>query len=314
MVEYENDEIIFQGGGYMAVLVNKTQKNFTMISNSILRDKELSLKDRGLLCTICSLPDQWDFSIAGLSAIIPDGKDAIAKAIKRLEKLGYLVRTMSRNHLGKFVSEIEVFTERRSAADLPERETRHGITDAESPVRDNRDGSSETDKLLEYNTDHEKQKNKKDHIISISQEDGEQADGLTDEERTVQQYKDLIAENIHLDWLLEAARQKSDTEVQMVHEIYDVICDMVCYPHEKVFIRNTEYPWSTVKARFLKLTHDHVADVLDRVIDKDLEIKHMVPYLVSTLYMTSLAKTMEVQSSIHDDYLKSLRGKPYSIS
>ena len=284
----------------MAVLINRTQKNFTMISNSILRDKDLSLKDRGLLCTICSLPDKWEFSIAGLSAIIPDGKDA--------------VRTMSRNHLGKFVSEIEVFTERRSAADLPERETRHGITDAESPVRDNRDGSSETDKLPEYNTDHEKQKNKKDHIISISQEDGEQADGLTDEERTVQQYKDLIAENIHLDWLLEAARQKSDTEVQMVHEIYDVICDMVCYPHEKVFIRNTEYPWSTVKARFLKLTYDHVADVLDRVIDKDLEIKHMVPYLVSMLYTTSLAKTMEVQSSIHDDYLKSFRGKPYSVS
>ena len=90
----------------MAVLINRTQKNFTMISNSILRDKDLSLKDRGLLCTICSLPDKWEFSIAGLSAIIPDGKDAIASAIKRLEKLGYLVRTMSRNHLGKFVSEI----------------------------------------------------------------------------------------------------------------------------------------------------------------------------------------------------------------
>ena len=119
----------------MAVLINRTQKNFTMISNSILRDKDLSLKDRGLLCTICSLPDKWEFSIAGLSAIIPDGKDAIASAIKRLEKLGYLVRTMSRNHLGKFVSEIEVFTERRSAADLPERETRHGITDAEKRER-----------------------------------------------------------------------------------------------------------------------------------------------------------------------------------
>ena len=176
------------------------------------------------------------------------------------------------------------------------------------------EGISDTEKLPEYNTVHEKQKDKKDHIISISPEDGEKTNGLTDEERTVQQYKDLIAENIHLDWLLEAARQKSYTEVQMVHEIYDVICDMVCYPHEKVFIRNTEYPWSTVKARFLKLTYDHVADVLDRVIDKDLEIKHMVPYLVSTLYMTSLAKTMEVQSSIHDDYLKSFRGKPYSIS
>ena len=51
----------------MPVLVNRTQNNFTMISNNILRDEELSMKDRGLLCTICSLPDKWDFSIAGLS-------------------------------------------------------------------------------------------------------------------------------------------------------------------------------------------------------------------------------------------------------
>ena len=275
----------------MAVLINRTQKNFTMISNSILRDKDLSLKDRGLLCTICSLPDKWEFSIAGLSAIIPDGKDAIASAIKRLEKLGYLVRTMSRNHLGKF-----------------------GISDAESPERDSRDGTSDAEKLSEYDTDYEKQKDKKDHIISINQKDGDPIDGLTEEEQMVQQYKELIAENIHLDWLLEKAREKGDTEVQMVHEIYDVICDMVCFPREKVIIRNAEYPWSTVKSQFLKLTYDHVADVLDRVIDKDLEIKHMVPYLVSMLYITSLAKTMEDQSRIHDDYLKSFRGKPYSIS
>ena len=233
MVEYENDEIIFCGGGEMAVLINRTQKNFTMISNSILRDKDLSLKDRGLLCTICSLPDKWEFSIAGLSAIIPDGKDAIANAIKRLEKLGYLVRTISRNHLGKFVSEIEVFTERRSEADSPERETRHGITDTESPVRDNRDGVSDTEKLPEYNTDHEKQKDKKDHIISINQKTGDPGDGMTKEEQMVQKYKEVVAENIHLDWLLERAREKGDTEVQMVHEIYDVICDMVCFPGER---------------------------------------------------------------------------------
>ena len=77
----------------MAVLKNRTQKNFTIISNSILRDKELSMKDRGVLCTICSLPDGWEFSIAGLSAIVPDGTDSIRGSIIKLEKLGYLVRT-----------------------------------------------------------------------------------------------------------------------------------------------------------------------------------------------------------------------------
>ena len=76
----------------MPVLVNKTQKNFTMISNNILRDKELCLKDRGLLCTLCSLPDKWNFSIAGLCAIVPDGKESITNSLNRLEQLGWRLK------------------------------------------------------------------------------------------------------------------------------------------------------------------------------------------------------------------------------
>ena len=80
----------------MAVLKNKTQKNFTMISNNILRDKSLSMKDCGVLCTLCSLPDGWEFSIVGLSATVPDGVDSIRKSITNLEELGYMNRTKSR--------------------------------------------------------------------------------------------------------------------------------------------------------------------------------------------------------------------------
>lgn len=85
----------------MAVLKNKTQKNFTMISNNILRDKSLSMKDCGVLCTLCSLPDGWEFSIVGLSATVPDGVDSIRKSITNLEELGYMNRTKSRGSDGK---------------------------------------------------------------------------------------------------------------------------------------------------------------------------------------------------------------------
>ena len=60
----------------MFILKNKTQGNFTMISNRILADKELTLKDRGLLCTLFSYPDNWNFSIQGLTTLIPDGINA----------------------------------------------------------------------------------------------------------------------------------------------------------------------------------------------------------------------------------------------
>ena len=298
----------------MAVLVNRTQGNFTMISNNILRDEELNLKDRGLLCTLCSLPNGWHFSIAGLSRILPDGKDAISGSLKRLESLRYLSITKSRNSAGEFVSELEVFTERKSTTASPLRETRHGNSILENPGRNPQTGSTVAENTAGSHTDHKNMTSINDHVKSIHQNQQYLSDGQTEEERQILQYKDLIASNIHLDWLLDAARQKDDTEVRMVQEIYDVICDMVCYPRSEVSIKGETRPWSTVKAQFLKLTYDHVASVLERVIDQDLNIHNMYSYLVSTLFSESMTNTMETQANIHDDYLKSLRGHPYSMS
>ena len=59
-----------------------------MVSNGILKDKELPLKERGLLVTLLGLPDNWDFSINGLAAILPDGRDKIKTGLRKLEKMG----------------------------------------------------------------------------------------------------------------------------------------------------------------------------------------------------------------------------------
>jgi hypothetical protein len=184
----------------------------------------------------------------------------------------------------------------------------------ENPGRDPQTGSTVAENTAGSHTDHKNMTSINDHVKSIHQNQQYLSDGQTEEERQILQYKDLIAENIHLDWLLDAARQKDDTEVKMVQEIYDVICDMVCYPRSEVSIKGETRPWSTVKAQFLKLTYDHVASVLERVIDQDLNIHNMYSYLVSTLFSESMTNTMETQANIHDDYLKSLRGHPYSMS
>ena len=293
----------------MAVLKNKTQKNFTMISNSVLRDKDLSMKDRGVLCTICSLPDGWEFSIAGLSAIVPDGVDAIRKSIFNLEELGYMERTKTRGKGGKYVSEIEVFTEKRTVNDFPSREIRHGETNTEEPPRENRHGVSVAGNPSQYNTDNIRLSIKTDDVKSINLSTSE--NDVMDGEMEIKAYKSIIANNIKLDWLLEVAERNGDREVAMVHEIYDVICDMVCYPREKVLIKETKYPWNTVKAQYLKLRYQHITYILNRIVDAELGIKNMSAYLISTLYSASLVGCIEAEANLHDDYLKHLRGKPY---
>ena len=74
----------------MAVLKNKTQGNYTLVSQNIMRDTNLSLTERGMLLTLLSLPDNWHLTLKGLSLILPDGRDKIAKTLNSLIDKGYL--------------------------------------------------------------------------------------------------------------------------------------------------------------------------------------------------------------------------------
>lgn len=88
----------------MAILRNSTQDGYSVITNNIFRDHRLSLKTRGLLCTMLSLPDGWEFSEKGLTAIIPDGISSIRTGLKQLEEAGYLIRVRERGEDGSFLS------------------------------------------------------------------------------------------------------------------------------------------------------------------------------------------------------------------
>lgn len=74
---------------------------FTVMSNYHLRDKNLSLKAKGLLSQMLSLPEEWDYTLAGLSFINREKIDAVREAIKELESAGYIVRTRERDEKGR---------------------------------------------------------------------------------------------------------------------------------------------------------------------------------------------------------------------
>ena len=88
----------------MAVLKNKTQGNYTIVSQNIMRDQNLSLTERGMLLTLLSLPDNWNLTIKGLCQILPDGKDKVSKTLNSLIEKGYITREQNRDGRGKFDS------------------------------------------------------------------------------------------------------------------------------------------------------------------------------------------------------------------
>ena len=82
----------------------------------------------------------------------------------------------------------------------------------------------------------------------------------------------------------------------MIWEIYDTICDVVCFPRKQITIKGTSYPWQVVKSQFLKLKPVHIANLLERLVDNSLEINNMESYLISTLYAESLSGTLKEQA------------------
>ena len=126
----------------MAVMRNKTQRQYVNVAYGILKDPHLSLKDRGLLITLLSLPDGWKYSVKGLVAILSeDGKHAIATGIKHLEELGYLVRTQTKGENGKFGGyDWEVYDTPQKGSPLPDFPTTENPT-TENPMTGNQSQS-----------------------------------------------------------------------------------------------------------------------------------------------------------------------------
>ena len=86
----------------MTVFRVNTNKNYTVMSNTHFKEKEMSLKAKGLLSLMLSLPDNWDYSVAGLVTLSKDGKESVTNALCELEQFGYLTRTKATDEKGRF--------------------------------------------------------------------------------------------------------------------------------------------------------------------------------------------------------------------
>ena len=106
----------------MAVFRVEKTRNYTVMSNQHLRDKRLSLKAKGLLSLMLSLPEDWDYTTKGLARICKDGVDSICTTVRELEGTGYIVRKRERRADGTLGSIEYTILEQSRQADAPKRE------------------------------------------------------------------------------------------------------------------------------------------------------------------------------------------------
>lgn len=96
----------------MPVFRVEKNKDYTVMSNYHLHDKSLSLKAKGLLSQMLSLPEEWDYTLSGLSRMNREGVDAIRSAIQELERAGYIHREFARTESGTFDGNIYTIYEK----------------------------------------------------------------------------------------------------------------------------------------------------------------------------------------------------------
>ncbi len=172
--------------------LNNPKHNYTRISNKIFRDKNLTLKELGLLCLILSLPDHWNYTIDGIASLSADGECAVNNCIKKLVQKGYLRWEKIRRSDGKYETLVDVIDKYTDDSPIksaslsddgpnksknleePRSKNQDDETRVEKPRPETQPGKSNLEKPAQKNTDHKKtqikKNNKKTIIPSIDSE------------------------------------------------------------------------------------------------------------------------------------------------
>ena len=252
----------------MAVFRIEKTRDYTVMSNHHLRDKSLSLKAKGLLSLMLSLPEEWDYTTKGLARICKDGVDSICAGVRELEEHGYVIRQRVRNPNGQLGAiEYTILEQPRPPEpEKPERET---------PAQLNTNRSS-------------KEKSKKDlsstegsnPVLSIPQTPRGSDRKGRDRMRERESYRELILENIEYDCLI----QNHHLDRDRLDELVELMVDTVCSRRETIRIAGDDYPAEVVKSRFLKLNSSHIEYVLDRMRENTTYVRNIKKYLLAALY------------------------------
>jgi hypothetical protein len=281
----------------MAVFrIEKTQ-NYTVMSNHHLRNAALSLKAKGLLSQMLSLPDEWSYSLKGLARINVENVSAIRTAVNELERAGYIVRRQGRDDKGKMAGYIyTVYEEPQNnpdeitppSCDFPTTDNpTTGKPITEKPTSDNRTQLNKERALLnkkELNND----LLNTDSIPFTSpriREDGadtppERKGTETAQSQAFEIYREIILENLEYEIMLDRYKYEADR----INEIVDLILENVCTAKKTLRIAGDDDPAELVKSKFLKLDSSHLEFVLDCLKKNTTDIRNIKKYLLAMLF------------------------------
>ena len=271
----------------MAVFRVERTQNYTVMSNYHLRDKTISFKAKGLLSLMLSLPEDWDYTLVGLTRISLEGKDAIRAAVVELEKAGYVTRSRVRNEKGHLQGTEYVIRERPvfSAQPALEEPASENPT-LEDTTQLNKDKNKITDSQITESfpfpsslpaataptTAQQPEAKERNRSRRGSMSKGE-----------MDTYRGLIRENIGYDDFV----REHPYDAAQLDEMVELMVETVCSRKKNIRVAGNDYPQAVVKSRLLKLDSEHIRFVFDCLRENTTQVRNMKQYLLTVLYNAS---------------------------
>ena len=264
----------------MAVFRIERTRDYTVMSNHHLRNANLSLKAKGLLSMMLSLPEDWNYTTRGLAKICKEGVDAIGAALRELEAAGYIVRHKLRDRQGRISDTEYVIYEqpqlRKPDTDSPDTENPYmDKPDTEKPAELNIEKSN-TQKTITQGASTDSIPFREPAAAQLPERKGRDAMSVSE----MESYRDLILENIEYDHLC----REFTTYREDLDEIVELMVETVCAKRKTTRIAGSDFPHEVVRSRFLKLDCSHIEFVMECLRNNTTEIRNMKQYLLAVLF------------------------------
>ena len=272
------------------------------MSNHHLRNTELSLKAKGLLSLMLSLPEDWDYTTKGLAHICKDGVDSITTALKELERHGYLTRQRLRYENGQ-LGDIEytihakpVTAEKPGVP--PKRENPRQVNPGQAKPEQGEPGQENPAQL---NTDPLKTKKSKTDIsrtyqsIYPAEPEVESCSDWMDRIDTVNAYREIIKSNVEYDILTERyGAERMDEAVELMLEV-------ILSKRPYIRIAGDDFPREVVRSRFLKINSSHLEYVFDCIDKNTTKVGNIKAYLLAALYNAPATMDSYYRAEVNHD-------------
>ena len=286
----------------MAVFRIERTRDYTVMSNHHLRNEKLSLKAKGLLSMMLSLPEDWNYTTRGLAKICKEGVDAIGGALRELETAGYIVRHQLRDRQGR-ISDTEYVIYEQPQPKNPDTPQ----PDTDSPDTENPDMvKPDTEKPAELNIEKSNTQKSITHRSSTDsipfretaaarppERKGRDAMSVTE----IENYRELILENIEYDCL----KQRYPLYLDDLNEIVELLVETVCAKRKTTRISGADFPHEIVRSRFLKLDSSHIEFVMDCLQKNTTQVRNMKQYLLAVLFNAPTTMNNHFTSLVNHD-------------